>query len=53
MPAHQPFELFYPPAGDLIGSALNYVGSCPPVRDSFLGPRWLIECSPSVYLSSD
>jgi len=51
MPAHQHCDLFYPLVGDLIGSAINYVGSGPPVRDRFLGPKWLIGCSPSAYSS--
>jgi len=41
-------EIFQPLAEDLIGSPLNQVGSGPPVRDSFLGPKWLIGCSPSA-----
>jgi len=44
MPAHQRCLLFYPLAGDLIWSTLNEVVSGPPVRDSFLGPQWLIRC---------
>ena len=42
MPAHQHCGLFYPQVGDLLGCALNWVGCSPPVRDSFLGPEWLI-----------
>jgi len=34
------------PGGVSIGSAPNLVGSGTPVRDSFLGPKWLIECIP-------
>ena len=46
MPAHQHYELFYPFAGDLIGSTLNEGGSSPPVQDSLLVPNsgWSIGC---------
>jgi len=37
MPAQIHFELFDPLEGDLLGSALIWVGSGPSVQDSFLG----------------
>jgi hypothetical protein len=49
LPAHQHCEPFTHLSGDPPRVCSKKMKApCPPVRDSFLGPTWLIGCSPSA-----